>query len=136
MRYLVDTNVLNESTKPLPNPRVVAWLHRNEPTLSISSIVLGELHLGALLLAPGRKRNHLLKWFYDVQDSFPSFDFDTATAEVWADLMARLQKQGRTLPFKDSIIASTAIRHNLVVATRHVVDFQHTGVKFVNPFES
>jgi len=35
---------------------------------------------------------------------------------------------------KDSLIAATALAHNLIVATRNVADFRHAGVRLENPF--
>lgn len=35
---------------------------------------------------------------------------------------------------KDSMIAATALLHQLVVATRNEKDFQKAGVAIVNPF--
>jgi predicted nucleic acid-binding protein len=35
----------------------------------------------------------------------------------------------------DSLIAATALVHNMTVATRNVADFEPTGVRTVNPFE-
>ena len=56
MRYLVDANVLSEPTRPAPNSKVVDWLSANERNLVVDAIILGELSIGILALAPGRKR--------------------------------------------------------------------------------
>lgn len=36
---------------------------------------------------------------------------------------------------KDSLIAATALAHDVAVATRNIADFRHAGVRLVNPFE-
>jgi hypothetical protein len=38
------------------------------------------------------------------------------------------------MPIKDSLIAATALRHTLTVATRNVLDFAKAGCKVVNPY--
>jgi predicted nucleic acid-binding protein len=38
------------------------------------------------------------------------------------------------MPIKDSLIAATALVHNLVVATRNRSDFERAGVEIVDPF--
>ena len=50
MTFLVDANVLSESTKPAPDPAVVDWLRRNERALVVDPIVLGEIKFGILRL--------------------------------------------------------------------------------------
>jgi toxin FitB len=52
----------------------------------------------------------------------------------WARLLADLRAAGRVMPIKDSLIAATALVHDLVVASRNEQDFKKAGVKVVNPF--
>jgi predicted nucleic acid-binding protein len=43
---------------------------------------------------------------------------------------------GRTLPFKDSIIAAAALTHRLTILTRNTGDFEGiAGIKLFNPWE-
>ena len=135
MKYLADTNVLSEPTKPRPNAAVIEWLRHHESELVVSPIVLGELQYGILLLPAGRRRTRLLTWFAEGAQRFPVLDFDTATADAWAQLLARLKQKGKAMPIKDSLIAAVAKKHGLVVATRNVADFKHAGIKVVNPFD-
>lgn len=135
MKYLVDANVLSEPTKPRPRAMVIQWLRRNESELVISPIVLGELQYGILLLPVGRKRTRLLKWFAAGAKGFPVIDFDAATADTWARLLADLKRKGKAMPIKDSLIAAAAQQHHLAVATCNVADYQHARVKLVNPFD-
>jgi predicted nucleic acid-binding protein len=63
VKHLVDANVLSEATKPDPDPRVVEWLRRNERSIVVDPIVLGEVRFGILLLARGKRRTELEGWF-------------------------------------------------------------------------
>lgn len=63
MRYLVDANVLSEATRPRPEERVLAWLAANEAQIAVDPFILGELRFGILLLAAGRRRASLERWF-------------------------------------------------------------------------
>jgi predicted nucleic acid-binding protein len=38
------------------------------------------------------------------------------------------------MPIKDSLIAATALVHNLIVVTRNRADFEKAGVRIVDPF--
>jgi predicted nucleic acid-binding protein len=63
VRYLVDANVLNEPTKPVPDPQVVAWLRAHEPDVAVDPIIRGEFRFGILILPKGRKPGVLERWF-------------------------------------------------------------------------
>ena len=63
MRYLLDTNVISEWTRPRPNPAVVAWLDAvDEDTLYLSVLAFAEIRLGIELLPEGRKRSRISAW--------------------------------------------------------------------------
>ena len=36
---------------------------------------------------------------------------------------------------RDTLIAATALVHGMTIVTRNVMDFEHTGVKILNPWE-
>jgi toxin FitB len=38
------------------------------------------------------------------------------------------------MPIKDSLIAATALFHDLIVATRNRADFEKAGVGVIDPF--
>lgn len=135
MKYLVDANVLSEPTKPMPAAAVVAWLRRQERELAVSPVVLGEIEYGILLLPAGRRRQRLEAWFAAGVTRLRVLDFDSTTGATWARLLARLKKKGRAMPLKDSLIAATALTHQLTVATRNTADFRSAGVAVENPFE-
>lgn len=133
MKYLVDSNVLSEATEREPNPRVVAWLERNERELAVDPIVLGELRFGVLLLARGRRRTRLERWFATGVRRLHCIPWEADCGLRWAELLADLRRSGRSMPIKDSLIAATALVHGLVVATRNRADFEQAGVQVVNP---
>ena len=41
MTYLVDANILSETTRPSPDPAVVAWLEAHERDLVVYPLILG-----------------------------------------------------------------------------------------------
>ena len=134
MTYLVDANVLSELTKRTPDPRVVSWLSDNERRLVVDPIILGELRFGILVLAPGRRRQELERWFDDIRRRVQCVPWDTDTGLRWAALLARLRGLGKPMQVKDSLIAATALVHGFVLATRNTRDFEASGVEMVNPF--
>jgi predicted nucleic acid-binding protein len=135
VRFLVDANILSEPTKAQPASRVVEWLRRNESELVVDPVILGEIRFGILALPRSRRRDRLEQWFQKgvLQMEFLPWDFDVSMN--WAALLARLRSSGKAMPIKDSLIAATALTHDLTVATRNEADFAKARVRVVNPFE-
>jgi toxin FitB len=134
VKYLVDANVLSEATKPQPQARVLQWLRHHERDIVVAPIILGEIRFGIHLLAPGHRRRRLELWFSQGVGKMHCLPWEAATGLRWARLLADLRSAGRSLPIKDSLIASTALAHDLTVVTRNVRDFNAAGVKVIDPF--
>jgi predicted nucleic acid-binding protein len=136
VKYLVDANVLSEPTKPAPAPGVIAWLRAHEQEIAVDPIILGELRFGILLLPKGKKRARLERWFDAGVKSLYCVPWEMETGLRWAELLARLRAAGKAMPIKDSLIAATALAHDLVVVTRNRSDFEKAKVKVFDPFAS
>jgi predicted nucleic acid-binding protein len=135
VRYLVDANVLSEVTKPSPEPNVVNWLERSQSDLVVDPVILGELRFGILLLAPGRKRRQLERWFESGVRRLRCLTWEATTGLRWARLLADLRGAGLAMPLKDSLIAAAALEHGLAIVTRNQRHFEPAGVETLNPFE-
>lgn len=113
---------------------MVAWLSAHEGDFVVDAVILGEIEVGILALPPGRKRARLERWFEAVVQTIDCLPWDAAVCRRWAQLVVELRKKGHTLPILDSVIAATALTHDLTLATRNVRDFQKTGIKVFDPF--
>ena len=131
--YLVDANVLSEATKPDPDERVVEWLRSNQPEIAVDPIILGEVRFGILLLPPGRRRSGLERWFEEGVRRLQCVPWEASTGLRWAELLAALRASGKAMPIKDSLIAATALAHDLAIATLNRQDFDAAGVTLVDP---
>lgn len=120
--------------KKQPHLGVVDWLRQYEAELVIDPIILGEIRFGIHLLPTGKRRTRFETWFHDVVATIECLSWDIQTGLRWARLLADLRLAGKTMQVKDSLIAATALVHDLTIATRNVTDFRVAGVKLTNPF--
>jgi hypothetical protein len=134
VKYLVDANVLSEPTRRAPDGAVVDWLRQNEREMAVDPIIIGEVRFGILLLRKSKKRAALERWFDAGVQRLYCLPWDAASGMRWAELLARLRAAGLAMPIKDSLIAATALVHDLTVVTRNASDFQKAGVAILNPF--
>lgn len=136
MKFIADANLLSEATKPAPSLKVMEWLRLHEEHLAVTPVILGELEFGILLLPNGARKKRLQVWFEKMRATVHCLDFDNKTASSWARLLATLKSKGLAMPIKDSLIAASALAHNLAIATRNTRDFQNAKIALINPFEA
>jgi len=138
--YLLDTNVVSEWIRPQPNPNLVAWLDEvDEDRLHVSVATFAEIRHGIELMAPGRRRQALMRWLdEELADRFADriLPIDRAVAESWGVVMARASASGTSLATMDGFLAATAAIHNLTLVTRDATDFRGAGVPIFNPWEA
>ena len=136
MTYLIDTNVLSELRRKSPNRDVVEWVSlRPASTLYLSVLTLGEIRKGVERLGEGPRQQQLLDW---LEVELPNYFLgrvlavDARTADRWGRLLGGA---GRPLPAVDSLLAATALQHDLTLVTRNTADFSGLGVRLINPWE-
>ena len=138
MNYLLDTCVISEYTKKHPEQSVLEWVANCvESDLFLSVLTIGEIKRGIERLSESERKTTLQSWLNDdLQTRFGHrlVDVDADVMLTWGALMAQLEKIGRILPFANSLIAATALRHNLILVTRNVSDFDGAGVQIINPW--
>ncbi len=135
MSWLIDTNVLSELRRPRPHVAVAGWAAARPPaTLYLSVLTLGEIRKGIEAMTDAGRRQRLLDW---LQLELPAYfsghllAVDAAVADRWGRLQAMA---GRPLPAIDSLLAATALEHDLVLVTRNVRDFDGLPVQVFNPW--
>ncbi len=135
--FLLDTNVVSELCRPhRTDPKVAAWADSvSSSDMFLSSITVLELETGALLLRrrDGTQGRLIQQWIEDrVLTAFTEqiLAVDTAVARRCALLHVPDPR-----PYRDSLIAATALVHRLVVVTRNRADFEPMTVTVLNPWE-
>lgn len=135
---LVDTNVVSEPLRLVPEPQVVRWFDAQAlETLYISAISVAELRFGIQSLPEGRRRELLHKGLE--QDVLPMFigrvlGFNLLESQAYAELMANARSVGQTLSASDGYIAATAAANSMMVATRDTLPFEAAGLTIINPW--
>lgn len=135
MSYLVDTNVLSELRRKVPNAGVVEWFARRPAsTLYLSVLTLGEIRRGVEGVADAERRAALIDW---LEVDLPTFftgrvlPVDVHVADRWGRIVAAA---GRPIAAIDGLLAATALHHDLRLVTRNVRDFSDFGLQVINPW--
>lgn len=135
---VLDTNVISEIFRPSPEPRVVEWLVSLTGDVAITSITLAELLAGVRRLPEGRRKHELARGIEEAvapyRGSRSVLAFDADAAERYAEVLEARDAAGAPISTADAQIAAICLAHGAVCATRNVKDFQHTGVKIVDPW--
>ena len=119
---------------------MASWVYaKDEQSLYLSTVSIGELRRGFVILPVSRRRTELEKWFEN--DLLPRFrgrilPVTYSIAERWGILSGECQLRGTPLNVADGMIAATALEHDLTVVTRNVKDFAGLGVTVLNPWDA
>ncbi len=139
MNYLLDTCVLSEFTRRNPEPKVVRWIaEADEGRLLVSAISIGEIARGIRRMPESHRKEELSTWFNErLLNRFQLriLPLDSEIMVLWGTLTARNESVGKPMPVFDSLLAATALYHNLILVTRNETDFDACGLMIVNPWK-
>ena len=137
--WLLDTNVISEPVRKMPDARVTAWLRGlpRERTY-ISILTLGEIDQGiAALKAADPRRAHFERFRASIEADFAGriLPLDDETVRLWGDMSGRYTLNlGGKAPVVDTLLAATAQMRRLHLATRNVKDIRALAVSAFNPW--
>ncbi len=137
MRYLLDTNIISNITKPTPSESLLAWMaDQKDDDLFIASLTVAEIRRGVLEKPSGKRRDELETWFAGPDGPQMLFagrvlSFDEKAGLIWARLMADGRAKGRPRSALDTIIAAVAEANDCIVVTDNEKDF--FDIEIVNP---
>jgi toxin FitB len=136
---ILDTNVVSEFTRPIPNAQVVKWMDR-QPTilLYVAAVTEGELRYGVDNLPAGKRRDHLqtlVRRLLDVAFADRILPFDSSAAKVYSRILISRRLAGTPISLPDAQIAAIALSQSATLATRNTKDFQDIGLTLINPWE-
>jgi predicted nucleic acid-binding protein len=135
---ILDTNVLSELMRDVPNGRLVDWLDRQErQTVWTTAITVMELHHGIQALVPGRRKSALRDALdrltgETIADRIAAFD--DAAAKVTAIIAAERRRLGRQGELRNTMIAGIALATHVSLATRNTRHFDDLSITIIDPW--
>ncbi len=135
MNYLLDTCLLSEFLKKRSDPRILEWFDaQDDESLYISVLAIGEIQKGISKTETSNRKSELEQWLDSIVERYDRriLPFTISTANLWGKMKGKLEKQGKILPVIDSLMAATALEHDLTIVTRNEEDFTPAGVKVLN----
>lgn len=138
--WLLDTNVTAELISPRGSPRVKTWAAaQDEATLYLSILTIGEYEKGIANLPEDEPRRAV---YMNTRDSLAArfadrlLSVSDGIVRRWGTISGAVRRQtGHPPPVIDTLLAATAIEHNLYFATRNVRDVRLSGAAVFNPWD-
>ena len=138
--WLLDTNVTAEIISAGGSARVKAWAAgQDEATLHLSILTIAEYDKGIANLPDGDPRRPV---YMTTRDSLAArfaarlLPVSDAIVRRWGTISGTVRRDtGHPPPVIDTLLAATALEHDLYLATRNVRDVRHSGAAVFNPWE-
>jgi predicted nucleic acid-binding protein len=107
----------------------------DESTLYLSVLTMGEIRKGIEQVGDATRRIALEAFFHRLAQRFAGrvLACDEAVAERWGRLTGQAEARGLRLPVIDSLLAATALEHDLTLVTRNVRDFRTMPITVLDP---
>jgi predicted nucleic acid-binding protein len=136
---VLDTNVISELARRVPDPGVLSWLDSLEVSdVATTAITAAELRYGVARLSDGRRKRELAVVVRGIlAEDFRGrvFPFDERASVRYADIVAGRERIGRPIGVADAQIAAICRDSGAMLATRNTADFEETGIELINPWE-
>jgi toxin FitB len=137
---VLDTNVVSELFKQTPDVKVLDWLSSLNPNiLYISAPTIMELWSGVSRLPIGKKRRELEEKIVLITEKYyveRILILDENSAKQSGSFLAGQFQNGLKPSVANCQIAAIAFTKGFAVATRDTSDFDHDGLKLINPWEA
>jgi len=137
---ILDTNVISELTRPVPDSGVIAWLDSlPADEAAITAITAAELRYGVRRMPDGRRKAELSEAVNalintDFRDRVEPFD--VRAADQYADVVTGREQAGLPISISDAQTAAICWVRNAALAARNTPDFNGTGIDLINPWRA
>jgi hypothetical protein len=137
--WLLDTNVIAELANPLGAARVREWAAaQDERRLYLSILVLGEYEKGLSNLPEDstlRPRVEAALAALERRFAGRLLSVSDAVVRRWGAISGATKRAtGQSPPVIDTMLAATALEHELTLVTRNLRDVRHSGAVVLDPW--
>ena len=137
--WLLDTNVIAELSRVKPNQHVARWLgSQPERTLFLSILTIAEYQKGIHHLPLGDKlRPRIERSVRALEARFSAriLSVSDQIALRWGAISGEVKRlTGHSPTVVDTLLAATALEHDLYLATRNVAHVANSGAAVFNPW--
>lgn len=122
--YLLDTNIVSEFVKKVPDDRVLDLYFARRHLCAIAAITWQELTRGVKRMPEGQRRVRIQNFIDSLAENMEVLPYDKFSAQICSEIQARAEKEGKSLPSYASQIAATAISRGMVLVTHNIANFE------------
>jgi toxin FitB len=135
----LDTNVISELARRVPDPGVLSWLDSLEISdVVTTAVTAAELRYGIARLPDGQRKRALTAVIRGIlTEDFHGrvLPFDERASVQYADIVASRERNGSPIGVADAQIAAICRDLSAILATRNIADFEETGIELINPWK-
>jgi hypothetical protein len=136
---VLDTNVISELARRVPDPGVLSWLDSLEVSeVGTTAVTAAELRYGVARLPDGHRKRELTAVVRGIlAEDFHGrvLPFDERASVRYADIVTGRERIGRPIGVADAQIAAICRDLGAILATRNNADFEETGIELINPWK-
>ncbi len=137
---VVDTNVISELMRQIPDNRVLTWIDDiPKQDIAITAITVAEILYGIGSLPDGKKRRRLVDAVTAMFDEYffgRIHPFDRRAAVEYADIVIQRENLGAPISIPDARIAAICRSMAAGFATRNTKDFGNIGLVLIDPWRA
>jgi toxin FitB len=135
----LDTNVISELARQVPDRGVLSWLDSLEVSdVVTTAVTAAELRYGIARLPEGHRKRELTAVIRGIlTEDFHGrvLPFDERASVQYADIVASRERNGSPIGVADAQIAAICRDLSAILATRNIADFEETGIELINPWK-
>lgn len=133
----LDTNVVSETLRAIPDGAVMEWLTRYDAELALPTVTIAKIAFGIQKIKPAERAPRLEPGLADWRRRFADriFGLTEEAAMAYGEIMGAAKRQGITMSIPDGMIAAIARVNGGRLATRNLTDFRATGLELISPWD-